>query len=97
MKIFSSFIIEAKQKKQYTYTKYTAKNIFPSVKIKTPSIRENYVTGNILKEGTYVKHLKTEQVGKIIRRGANHLICVTDDGQMFKSWISDVIEKNINS
>lgn len=94
MKQFSNFILEAKVKKTYTYEKYIPKNIFSKIKITTPNIREHYHNGDILQEGTYVKHIKTEQVGKIIRRGANHLICVTDDGNMFKSWISDVIEQN---
>ena len=31
-------------------------------------------------------------VGKIIRRGTNYLICVTEDNIMFKSWIKDVNE-----
>jgi len=31
-------------------------------------------------------------VGKITRRGTNYLICVTESGMMFKSWISDVTE-----
>ena len=29
-------------------------------------------------------------------RGANHLICVTDDEIMFKSWIKDVSEAIVN-
>ena len=35
-------------------------------------------------------------VGRIIRRGANHLICVTEDKIMFKSWIKDVSESIVN-
>jgi hypothetical protein len=31
-------------------------------------------------------------VGRILRRGANHLICVTKEGVMFKSWLKDVRE-----
>jgi hypothetical protein len=31
-------------------------------------------------------------VGRILRRGANHLICVTNEGVMFKSWLKDVRE-----
>ena len=27
-----------------------------------------------------------------MRRGANYLICVTEDNMMFKSWIKDVME-----
>ena len=35
-------------------------------------------------------------IGRIIRRGANHLICVTEDNIMFKSWIRDVNEAVVN-
>lgn len=94
MKLFTNFILEAKIKKSYIYETYKHKNIFSKIKINTPNIREHYYKGEILQEGSYVKHIKTDQVGKIIRRGANHLICVTDEGQMFKSWISDVIQQN---
>jgi nicotinamide mononucleotide adenylyltransferase len=56
------------------------------------SLRENYVSGNIFKVGTIVENLNTGLSGKIIRRGTNYLICVTEDGMMFKSWIKDVSE-----
>ena len=56
------------------------------------NLRENYVTKNIFKLGDVVENLNTGLVGKIIRRGANHLICVTEEGFMFKSWIKDVME-----
>ena len=36
-------------------------------------------------------------VGRIIRRGANHLICVTEDQIMFKSWIKDLTEAVVNA
>jgi hypothetical protein len=56
------------------------------------SLRENYVSGNIFKVGTIVENLNTGLSGRIIRRGTNYLICVTEDGMMFKSWIKDVSE-----
>lgn len=34
----------------------------------------------------------TNQIGKIIRRGTNYLICVTEDNVMFKSWLKDLKE-----
>ena len=34
----------------------------------------------------------TGLTGKIIRRGTNYLICVTEDNVMFKPWIRDVVE-----
>lgn len=55
-------------------------------------LRENYVSGNIFKTGQLVESDNTGLVGKIIRRGTNYLICVTEDNIMFKSWIKDVTE-----
>lgn len=55
-------------------------------------LREKYIAGEIFSEGTYVENLKTGQIGKIVRRGTNHLICVTEKDEMFKSWIRDVKE-----
>ena len=56
------------------------------------NLRENYVADKVFKLGTLVENLNTGFVGKIIRRGTNHLICVTEDNLMFKSWIKDVTE-----
>ena len=59
-------------------------------------LRENYVSGNIFNLGDIVENLNTGLVGEIIRRGANHLICVTKENYMFKSWIKDVMEAVVN-
>lgn len=56
------------------------------------NLRENYVTGKIFKINQLVENLNTGFVGKIVRRGTNYLICVTEDDIMFKSWISDLRE-----
>ena len=61
------------------------------------NLRENYITEKIYKVGELVENLNTGLVGRIIRRGANHLICVTEDKIMFKSWIKDVSEAVTNS
>jgi len=55
-------------------------------------LREKYINGDIFNDGDFVKNINTEQVGKIIRKGTNYLICVTEGGEMFKSWIKDVEE-----
>jgi hypothetical protein len=55
-------------------------------------LRENYVSDKIYRVGEVVENLNTGLVGKIIRRGANYLICVTEDNIMFKSWIRDLKE-----
>ncbi len=56
------------------------------------NLRENYIQEKIFKIGQLVENLNTGLVGKIIRRGTNYLICVTEDNIMFKSWIKDVVE-----
>lgn len=55
-------------------------------------LRESYINGEIYVEGQIVENLNTGLVGKIIRRGTNYLICVTEDNLMFKSWVKDVNE-----
>ena len=55
-------------------------------------LREQYVGGFIYRMGDLVEHLNTGLIGRIIRRGTNHLICVTEEDYMFKSWIRDVME-----
>ena len=60
-------------------------------------LRENYINGNIFNIGQLVENLNTGLIGKIIRRGTNYLICVTEDNIMFKSWIKDVSEEVTNS
>lgn len=61
-------------------------------KFDSQSLRENYIDKNIFKVGTFVENLNTGLNGEIIRRGTNYLICVTENGMMFKSWIKDVKE-----
>ena len=61
-------------------------------RIDQKGLRENYVKGLIYRIGDIVESLNTGLIGKIIRRGTNHLICVTEEDYMFKSWIRDVME-----
>jgi len=56
------------------------------------NLRENYVFGDLFNVGTIVENCNTGLRGEIIRSGTNHLICVTENGIMFKSWIKDVCE-----
>ena len=60
------------------------------------TLRENYVAKTIFNIGQLVENLNTGLVGRIIRRGTNYLICVTEDNIMFKSWIKDVNEAIVN-
>ena len=55
-------------------------------------LREHYVREEIFNLGDSVQHLSTGLVGRVIRRGTNHLICVTKEEHMFKGWIHDIME-----
>jgi len=61
-------------------------------KLDFQSLRENYLSEAIFRLGEKVENLNTGLIGRIIRRGTNYLICVTESGQMFKSWIKDLVE-----
>jgi hypothetical protein len=56
------------------------------------NLRENYIRGNIFNLGDKVQNLNTGLIGEVMRRGTNYLICVTEEGYMFKSWIKDMME-----
>ena len=53
-------------------------------------LRDKYTLGEIFQMGEMVESLHTGLRGYIHRRGTNHLICVTEDGIMFKNFIHDV-------
>ena len=60
-------------------------------------LREQYVKKKIFNIGDLVENLNTGLVGRIIRRGTNYLICVTEQENMFKSWIRDVMEATMKN
>ena len=61
-------------------------------KLDPRGLRENYVKRKIFNIGDLVESLNTGLIGRIMRRGTNYLICVTEQDNMFKSWIHDVAE-----
>ena len=66
---------------------YVMLNVIP---VDERTLREQYVSGDLFKVGTFVEH--NDSVGKIIRRGANHLICVDENAHMFRTWITECRE-----
>ena len=68
----------------------------PNIKNRTEEyekeLREKYISKQIFLEGEWIESTINGMVGKIIRRGTNYLICVTEDNNMFKPWIKDVVE-----
>jgi hypothetical protein len=56
------------------------------------NLRENYVRKAIFKVGDLVENVNSGLIGRVMRRGTNYLICVTESDVMFKSWIYDLSE-----
>jgi len=61
------------------------------------NLRESYIAKQIFNIGDKVENLNTGMVGRIIRRGANYLICVSENNIMFKSWVKDLQEAIVNA
>ena len=66
-------------------------------KYDTENLRESYIKKEIFNIGDRVENLNTGLIGRIIRRGANHLICVAENNIMFKSWVKDLREAVVNA
>ena len=61
------------------------------------NLRESYISKKIFNIGDKVENLNTGLIGRIIRRGANYLICVSESNIMFKSWVKDLQEAIVNA
>jgi len=61
------------------------------------NLRESYISKQIFNIGDKVENLNTGMIGRIIRRGANYLICVSENNIMFKSWVKDLQEAIVNA
>ena len=61
--------------------------------LEADDLKELYREGQLYQVGDMVESLVSGLEGKIHRCGANHLICLTEDGIMFKSFIEDVQHK----
>ena len=66
-------------------------------KYDTENLRESYIKKEIFNIGDRVENLNTGLIGRIIRRGANHKICVAENNIMFKSWVKDLQEAIVNA
>ena len=64
--------------------------IVPRFDIK--NLRENFVSGKLFQVDDIVENDHTGLIGKIIRKGTNYVIAVTESNIMFKSWITDITE-----
>jgi hypothetical protein len=61
-------------------------------KLDPESLRESYINKEIFNLGDNVQNVNTGIIGRVMRRGANYLIYVTEGGMMFKSWLKDLQE-----
>tara|TARA_R100000152_G_C6779291_1_gene210787 strand:+ start:1558 stop:2763 length:1206 start_codon:yes stop_codon:yes gene_type:complete len=66
-------------------------------KLDFKSLREHFINGAIFNIGTLVENLNTGLVGRVLRKGTNYVIAVTNEGIMYKSWISDIMEAKVPS
>ena len=81
------------------FTEKDARELFDAVQMfgvkneefSIEQLRDKYLDGNLYSVGDVVESLSNGMIGEIHRCGANHLIVVTDDGLMFKSFIHDVV------
>ena len=88
-KLYNSLRTAMGQNQEYN-EEYDLWKIAPTLDYK--NLRENYVRNKVFKLNECVVNLNTGLTGKVMRRGTNYLICVTESDMMFKSWIKDVIE-----
>ena len=58
------------------------------------TLRNRYIKEDIYSIGTVVENINTGLKGKVLRRGTNYVIAVTEGDVMFKSWLRDLIEHN---
>ena len=61
-------------------------------KLHARQLREYYINNEIYNTGDKVQDLNSGLTGRIMRRGTNYVICVSEDKIMFKSWITDITE-----
>ena len=81
MKNFSQFMLESKRISKDIYFNLTAD--FKSYRVCVDAV---------FTSRSLVEKIDTGETGRVSRRGSNHLICVTENGNMFKAWITDVKE-----
>ena len=55
-------------------------------------LRIAYLKEECFKIGSLVENVNTGLSGRIIRRGANHVIVQTPEDMMFKAWLKDLVE-----
>jgi hypothetical protein len=57
----------------------------------TKATQTSYRHGNLYEVGSYVQNADGA-IGKVHRRGPNYVIAITEEGDMFRSWVTDIKE-----
>ena len=64
-------------------------------KLDPQGLRDSYITGDLYQVGCFVENVNTGIIGKVVSRGSNYVIYVDEQENIFRSWLKDLIEKNI--
>jgi len=64
------------------------------VNIPTNELREQYVKGKIYNIGESVTDINSLQLLEIVKRGANHLLCKDEKGDLVTKWLHEVSYKS---
>ncbi len=64
-------------------------------KLDPQGLRDSYITGDLYQVGCFVENVNTGIIGKVVSRGSNYVIYVDEQDNIFRSWLKDLIEKNI--
>ncbi|AOV60095.1 cytitidyltransferase [Synechococcus phage S-CAM8] len=57
-------------------------------------LREIYFSGELFKVGTFVENVNTGIISKIVSRGSNYLISIDESDRIFRTWLTDLVERN---
>lgn len=90
MKTFNNILSEANQSRAAIQAKMAG--LRPIVHVNAEEVRDMYINNEIYNVGDKIEVIESGVVGTIIRRGTNYLICVTEDNEMFKPWLTDIRE-----
>jgi|TARA_B100001939_G_scaffold332892_1_gene332343 hypothetical protein len=58
-------------------------------------IHEDYRKDIIFSEGDWVQHMSNGKTGKVIRRGPNYVIALTEEQKIFRAWVKDLQEHSV--
>ena len=77
-------------KEDFAEASYLLYEIAP--KLDPQGLREAYFEKDLHPVGSYVENINTGVVGKVVSRGANYVIYVDEEENVFRSWLKDLTE-----